>query len=469
MADATSEDVLNAQLQIAAEECSSNYNAAVQTANTAAQAARAVASTNADAQTTSATTQANAQTTVATTQANAEIQVAQIRATADEAVANTQAGAAESVATTQAGAAELVATTSATAQKAVAETEAGWRESVAEIDANAQTAVANINLSAAVQAATIDASWHANVATIEANAQVQAATLAANAQTTSATTNANASITVANINQAGENNRLATSLAFATDKFNDVLPIITSLASSFESGGSGGGGIGFGAYAPDVRPPMGFGAVMASASNQKINLSFGNQKAFYTDYSSPYGDSEAGYYHRTVLREGQGSPIRMTGGGDVPTGGIGFASGPSVADAVAATVLPPIFTVGVLTPSQIQAQVNAATARADSKANSTYRQLVGDLTGRGFSAASPILGALQVGIAGQTLQTQLATETQIRLDSAKLNSDQILNSQKAASDQYIQQENVLVEVSKNQTTLTVGVVQAVFGMIGNAL
>src|SRR4051794_13178063 len=102
--------------------------------------------------------------------------------------------------------------------------------------------------------------------------------------------------------------------------------------------------------------------------------------------------------------------------GDDKTQGIGFANvvGP-VANAVAGTRLPFISTSGVLTPAQVQQQVNSAYARNDARTVSEVRKLTGDMAGRGFSANSPILAALQVGLSGQNLRASLAAATQIRL------------------------------------------------------
>jgi hypothetical protein len=156
-------------------------------------------------------------------------------------------------------------------------------------------------------------------------------------------------------------------------------------------------------------------------------------------------------------------------GGDVKTDGIGFAGGTSIPDQVAATRLPFISTSGVLTPAQVQAQVNAAYARNDAKTTTDIASLVEDMTGRGFSANSPILAALRVGLTGQSLRSSIEAETKIRFDSAKLNADAVFAGQKAISDQFIAQEGVLIDKDKNDVTRAVGILSAVMQMVGNAL
>src|SRR4051794_40927061 len=135
--------------------------------------------------------------------------------------------------------------------------------------------------------------------------------------------------------------------------------------------------------------------------------------------------------------------------GDTKTDGIGFAGGTSTPDKVAATQLPFIGTSGVLTPGQIQQQVNAAYARNDAKTNSEALRLVEEMSGRGFSANSPILTALRVGLTGQNLRSSISAEQQIRLEGAKANAEQVLASQKALSEQFLAQEGVLVDIEKN--------------------
>lgn len=164
---------------------------------------------------------------------------------------------------------------------------------------------------------------------------------------------------------------------------------------------------------------------------------------------------------------GSVGPMQM-GSGDVKSGGIGFASGSSVADAVAATQLPVINTTGVLTPAQIQQQVNAAYTRNDAKTQSATLDLIEQMTGRGFSANSPILNALQVGLLGQNLRASITAETQIRIQGAQANAEMLFNQQKAVSDQFIAQEGVLVDEQRNEVTRTVGVLSAIINLVAAA-
>jgi len=254
-----------------------------------------------------------------------------------------------------------------------------------------------------------------------------------------------------NLHEQAETYRLNLKLAFAGAKFEEVFPLVSGVAGA-ASGTVSSAPIGFSAFMKPSGLVMS-GPVPGSASGSGGDYTVG-------------GGMEMGYYSRTPMRDF--GDLRM-GGGDTKTGGIGFASGSSVADAVAATQLPFISTSGVLTPAQIQQQVNSASARSDTRTQSEIRRLIGDLSGRGFSTNSPILAALRVGLAGQNLKATLENATQIQLESAKLNADATFAGQKAVADQYNAQEQVLVSIAVNNTTRTVGVLKAVTEMVGNAL
>ncbi len=396
----------------------------------------------------------NATVSGANIQANAEISVANIRAGADETVANIQANASEIVAQTDSGWHANVAQIQASASEIVAQTGSQAQIQSAQIEANSQIAVAEIGSSYQTTVATIRATADETVATTQANATVQSANIDATARETVASTQATASnyqadqqVACANINQAGETSRLNTTLSFADNIFNQVFPLVESAVGG--STGGSGGGIGF--YGPPSpgggvsSPRMGFGGVPAA-----------DDKYTFGTYSS-----------RRI--SGNLPSVRAGwGGGDIPAQGIGFgaAASPTTPDAVAQTNLPFITTSGVLTPSQIQQLVNAAVAKADQRATSQIKQLIGDMSGRGFSVNSPIVSALTVGIQGQSLQSQMATASQIRVDSAKANADAIFNGQKALSDQFIQQEGILNDGAKNEVQRVVGVLSAVCGMVG---
>ena len=128
--------------------------------------------------------------------------------------------------------------------------------------------------------------------------------------------------------------------------------------------------------------------------------------------------------------------------------------------------LPFISTAGVLTPAQIQMQVNAAWARNDSRTQAQILQTQRELAGRGFSSNSPLLEALKVGYIGQNFRANNDAATSIRIQSAQANAEQILNGQKAVADQFNNQQGVVLESEKNQVTRQVGLVGALAQLIG---
>lgn len=398
----------------------------------------------------------NYQATVesASIQAGAEIQIANIRSTSDQTVENTRAAA----------------------QVQSAEIDSAWHSGVANIEAASRQSVASTQAAAEIQAASIGASYQVSVAEIQSSWQLEAARIDANAREAVATTQAGAQITGANIDLVGreytadknlagsnyqadatvtaarirddgETHRLNISLGFATSVFNQVFPLVETSVGAITGQTGGGGNMGFAAASGAANSPrMGFGG----GASQDDTYSCGTYSAWRVAGKLP-----------AVKAMGWG-------GGDVPQQGIGFGSSPNItiADAVAGTALPFISTSGVLTPSQIQQLVNAAVAKADQRAASEVRKLVGDLAGRGFSASSPIATALSVGINGQALQAQMSETTQIQVQSAKENANAIFNGQKAVSDQFLGQEAVLNDAARTEMQRVVGVLQAVSSMVG---
>lgn len=439
------ENALLAAVSIAAQDAASRIQAATITANAAADAEKFVATTNSTAQIQIANIESASRTTVASASGNFEVQVANVNKDAQTQVAQTEADARRSVASTEAAAQEQVASTNAQADI-----------SVAQAHANATTTAAITQANATTTAATTDAEARRDVAQTQYQAQVGAAQIDADARRSVASTEASASNYQADQQLAGvtlretsETARLNTKLAFADDKWQTLLPVINEALGSAgsSSDSSGGGSIGF--HASTKSSPIGFAPTVRAS-----------QSAIVADNEPEF---QVGHYSRRVA-----SPLSM-GGGDVKTGGIGFATGSTVADAVAATQLPVISTSGVLTPSQVQQLVNSSNARADAKSASEFTRISQQLAGRGFSSNSPILAALQVGLIGQNLRTAISAESQIRIDSAKLNGESITTRQKNASDQFIQQEQVLLDSAKNDVTRTVGILSAVSQLIGAAL
>ena len=401
--------------------------------------------------------EASAQVTSAQTAASAEVSAASAHATATVSAANSQANATIMAASTDAAARESVAATEASAQTTVASTNASAQVQAEQLRAAATSTAATTAANAQIQSATIDASWHSSVATIGANATVQAASIDAGWHANVATIESSATrykadqdLAGVNVHETAETYRLNLKLGFANDKFTVLLPVIQEAIGTV-AGASGGGSIGFGAYADRGAMTMGFGSMIHASGSP-------------TSSAPSSGEMQMGTFWRRPLSMGE-----YMSSGDIKSGGIGFSTGSSVADAVAATQLPFINTNGVLTKAQILQQVNEAFARNDAKTNSETLRLTEEMAGRGFSANSPILSALRVGLTGQNLRASVLAEQQIRLEAAKLNAEQILQAQGKLSDQFIAQENVLLDHEKNTVTRTVGIISAISQLVGSAL
>lgn len=419
------------------------YYTATSTAATAAQAQRDVATIEANAQREVAQSDAQSRGQVAQTQAQSAGQVAQTEAQGRNQVATTEAQSRNQVAQTEAAATTSVANTRAQADTSVAGINRDAQIAAAQIDASWHANVATIQAKATTDAATIDASWHQGVAEIESNAKIQAAQIDASwhqgvADTEAAASNYRADQELAGVNahETHEDGRLTTKLAFAEGKFSTVWPTVEGFIGTVGGSFQLPGGPQF--TEPSPSTPIGFRMGPNETSVPQNQLG-------------------------TYQRRGE----MWMGSGDVKTQGIGFASGTSVSDAVAATQLPFISTSGVLTQAQIQQKVNQLRARADVKTQTESRKIMSDLTGRGFSASSPVVSALQASIAAQGLRTSIEGATDLMLKAAEVNADAVLKGQIAVADQWNKEEQALIDVAKNQTTRVVGVLSAITGMVGS--
>ncbi len=97
---------------------------------------------------------------------------------------------------------------------------------------------------------------------------------------------------------------------------------------------------------------------------------------------------------------------------------------------------PPITTGPVLNPQQIQQQVNQSSANVDKSTASNIQHNNSELGGRGFGSNSPLSMMLNQAAQGQGLATKTSNETNTRLNAANANSQNLLNTQQALSNQW---------------------------------
>jgi chemotaxis protein histidine kinase CheA len=441
---------------------SASTMAAAQTTVAATEAAwhESVAATEANAQTTVAQTEANAQTTVATTEAQWHVSVANIEANAQTSVASTQAAAQESVAATEAAAQTTVAATNAAAQTTTAQIDGSFRVSVATIEAAAQESVASTSANAQTTVATTDANARTQVAQTEGTFQVQTANVdggfrvqVASIESDATRYSADQQLAGVNVHETAETARLNIKLAFAQNIYTQISPLITQLVnagSGFLGSLSGGTtSSGFrptsGQHLPEPQSPLGFRGG-ASAS-----LAVAGWAA---------GDAVGAYHSRPVASVGAVdlSPPQDAGQG---AGG----STPATTGTVAAG-LPFISARGVFTPAQLQQQINQLYARNDARTQGQIRKAQGDLAGRGFSSNSPILDALEVGYFVANLRASIEGASAVRLNAAQANVDAVFRGQSARSDQYLRQEQVLVDADQVDVQRQVGILNAVANLVG---
>jgi hypothetical protein len=452
----------DANKEAAIQSAQADADARRDAAESAAQATIEAAHAEAEAHRAAATSAANATTQAASTDANARTQAAQAQATATVEAAQAQANAEVSAAGIRAAADQAVAALQSSYQTAVAGIDAAARVNAAVAAANAETAAAASRAAAEIAAAQAQVSNQVSVAQIDANArttvattsgqfQVQAAGIEAGARTASATAEADAQRYSADRQLAGvtahesaETNRLDKKLGFANDKFAILAPLLDQIVNA----GTG--------FLNNFQTPQGFNPNIPSPPQAPLGFRASSVSTVQA------GDDQRGYYQSYG-----GPPTMRMGDLDPPHDG-GQGAGGSTTGTITITA-PYIATRGVFTPAMLQQQVNQAYARNDSRTQALIRKSQGDLAGRGFSSTSPILEALKVGYITSNLRASIEAASQIRLAAAQANVDAVFRGQNARSEQYIQQEQVVIEAEKNQIQRQVGVLNAVAQLVGGIL
>jgi hypothetical protein len=475
----------SARLQAAATEAKAQVDAAVQSTELIAAANRDVAQVEAGWRNSVATTEADATRYTADANRDAAIQTTQTDADARRDVAHTQGQAAVDTARIDAQGRVDAARAQADATVNSADADRAGRVEAAALAANAQVQSAQLDANAQTQVATTRATADTQVATITTANQVAVANIESTSRTTVATTTGQFSVQAANVeagarvqsagieseaskygsdkqlagvnaHETAETGRLNIKLDFAQAIFNEIKPLLDQIVNDTGSFLNPGGAAAL-RVEPELKTPLGFRAGPSAVS------AIAAAAAAWSATPPGLDASQVGYVGRSAP-----SPLRMMSSVDPPDDG-GQGGGGSTGPAVTVTGLPYIATRGVLTPAQLQQQVNQAYARNDSRTQALIRKSQGDLAGRGFSSNSPILEALKVGYITANLRASVEAASTIRLQAAQANVDAVFRGQQARSEQYLAQENVLVEAERNTITRQVGVLNAVANLIGGVL
>lgn len=105
---------------------------------------------------------------------------------------------------------------------------------------------------------------------------------------------------------------------------------------------------------------------------------------------------------------------------------------------------PQITASQVLTPDQIQQQVNQSRAHTDMQVGAQQRSSGNELAGRGLGGSSPLQMALNQGYSNQGMATNAGNTANIRINAATQNAQQLLGSQTARANQFNQEtQNVI--------------------------
>lgn len=297
------------------------------------------------------------------------------------------------------------------------DTDAQSRAGVAQIDAIAQVQAAGIDAAARVAAAGIDISTRIAEAETDANARVAAAQIESQASLGAAQIDYDAKVYTASANKDAQ---------------------VFSAQQDF----------GARAYAADQSL-----AAATTEANASLAVAQTHEQA-----------ESARQTERITYAEDKYSALWPVVQGfllddNIDTPGLADANGNQAP-------FPYVSLAGVLTERQIQQQVNSALARNDSRTQAAILNAQTELAGRGFSSNSPLLQAMTTGYLGQNLRANCDAETQIRVQAAQANADQILKATQVAVNATQAQQGVLIDSEKNKITRQVGLMGALAQLVG---
>lgn len=125
---------------------------------------------------------------------------------------------------------------------------------------------------------------------------------------------------------------------------------------------------------------------------------------------------------------------------------------------------PTITTGPIWTNQQVQEHVNALRSQADAGTASQIRNLRNELSGRGFSANSPLAMAFQQQALMNNLAAGSDLERQARWEAAQENATHLLKSQAAREQQYANRQQEEIERNKVRTGFLASILGALLGM-----
>lgn len=130
------------------------------------------------------------------------------------------------------------------------------------------------------------------------------------------------------------------------------------------------------------------------------------------------------------LEQGMGIAGSQAGGGGYGVGMPAMPTAPSFDPAAfmraagGATTLNVPTHAPVLTPEQVQQQVNSTVARNQQSTASQVRGAQEQLAGRGFAAGSPLMASIAAQLQGAGMAANANADLQARINAAQLNADQ---------------------------------------------
>lgn len=320
-----------------------------------------------------------------------------------------------------------------------------YQLSVAQAEVSAQRDVATIGGQFSVTAASIRGLYEVLTANAQGTYQLSAASVGAQAQRDVANTRGNYSVTVASIGASASISVASIGASAQTQ--------VASIGANAEVAVAGIRGT-YQLQAASVAAS----ATVSSSVNQLTGVEYtANQETDRLNIALQFAEGKWDQIFPLI------GPI-LAG---LQNPDVGGATG--LWDALIAALGPAPFVdaSGVFTPSQIQMQLNQVYARNDAKANSLIQGSTIDLAGRGFGGNSPLLDILRFAYEAEGIEASALAGTELRVSTAKENSEAVFASQKALLDQYSASEQVFSRLNEYLFRLTGDLYSATLQMIGS--
>lgn len=126
---------------------------------------------------------------------------------------------------------------------------------------------------------------------------------------------------------------------------------------------------------------------------------------------------------------------------------------------------PTITASPVVGPQQLQQNINAMRARGDMQAQTQARMNARNAAGNGMGAGSPLVSAMNQSAQMSNLAGQRANETNLRMQAATGNAQQMLQAQQAREGQFASRQQEDVERRRTVAGLYPQLLSSISGLV----